>query len=71
MSGHGGHKHRSVMRHHKQSRRTQKARESIAKVRGIFEAKGQAWDPKNNPAQFAALTHDARRFVNKGTYANF
>ena len=71
MSGHGGHKHRTVAAHHRATQKEKKARASIAKARGIFEAKGQAWDPKNNPAQLAALTHDGRRLVLRSEYKKF
>ena len=71
MSGHGGHKHRSMAKHHKRQQKLAKAKASIAKGRGIFEAKGQAWDPKNNPAQLAVLTHDARRLVLQSEYKQF
>ncbi|MHC5012057.1 MAG: hypothetical protein ACYTG6_14110 [Planctomycetota bacterium] len=69
MSGHGGHKHRKAQAHNKRARRLAKARADIARVKGIFEAKGQTWDPKNNPAQMAAMNHDARRLVSRSQFA--
>ncbi len=63
MSGSGGHKHRRSKLDRKQSQRRMKAKANIARAQGLFEAKGQTWDPKNNSAQLAALNHDARRFV--------
>ena len=68
MSGQGGHKHRRSDLDRKRSRLKQKAKASIARAKGLFEAKGQAWDPKNNPAQMAALNHDARRLVERSEY---
>lgn len=65
MSGKGGHKHRRVEIARKQSRERQKAKASIARARGLFEAKGQTWDPENNPAQMAALNHPARQLLGK------
>ena len=65
MSGKGGYKHRRTRVERQASRKKKKARASIAKARAIFEAKGQAWDPKNNPTQLAALNHDGRRHVQR------
>jgi len=65
MSGKGGFKHRLLQTRLRQSQKKIKAKANIEKVRGIFEAKGQAWDPMNNPQQLAALNHDARRAVQK------
>lgn len=69
MSGSGGFKHRLRQLRNRQGQRKKKAKASIAKARGLFESKGQAWDPLNNPAQMAALNHDARRLVQKTDYA--
>lgn len=66
MSGHGGHKHRMTKLDRKRSQTKGKVRANIARARGLFEAKGQAWDPKSNPAQLAALNHAARRHVLAG-----
>jgi hypothetical protein len=63
MSGHGGTKHRTRYLKQKRNQRKGKARADIARARGLFESKGQAWDPLNNPQQMAALNHDARRQV--------
>ena len=71
MTGKGGHKHRRTIQERKKSQRMKKVRENIARARGLFEAKGQAWDPKNNPPQLAALNHNARRHVLKTEGANF
>ena len=65
MTGKGGHKHRITKLDRKHAQRAKKARANIARARGLFEAKGQAWDPTNNPAQLAALNHDARRLVGR------
>jgi hypothetical protein len=69
MSGHGGTKHRQRLLAQKRNQRKGKARVDIARVRGLFESKGQAWDPFNNPQQMAALNHDARRQVQAATRA--
>jgi len=71
MSGRGGFKHRQIKLNRKRTQKKKKAKANIAQVRGIFEAKGQIWDPKNNPAQMAALNHDARRNVNQPESANY
>ena len=68
MSGSGGFKYRLRRLRNKQGQKKKKAKESIAKARGLFESKGQAWDPLNNPAQLAALNHDARRLIQKSDY---
>jgi hypothetical protein len=68
MSGQGGYKHRARALGNKRSQRIKQAKENIRRVRNQFEAKGQAWDPENNPAQMAALTHEARRLVQRGSY---
>lgn len=68
MSGKGGFKHRLRQARLRQSQRKIKANVNIEKVRGIFAAKGQSWDPENNPQQLAALNHDARRQVQKTDY---
>jgi hypothetical protein len=71
MSGQGGHKHRVRALRGKRERHRQKAKANIASVRGIFESKGQAWDPQSNPAQMAALSHDARRWIASSATAGF
>jgi len=68
MAGNGGHKHRTVKLHRKRMRARQKAKANIARVRKQFEDRGQAWDPKNNTAQMAALTHEGRRQLALTTY---
>lgn len=68
MSGKGGYKHRLRLARLRQGQKKMKAKANIEKVRGIFEGKGQAWDPENNPQQLAALNHDARRLVQKSEY---
>jgi len=68
MAGSGGFKHRKRRLDRQQTRRTQKARASIARVRNEFESKGQAWEPESNPAQMSKLNHDARRFVGRTKY---
>ena len=70
MSGRGGFKHRLRRLRNKQTQTKKKAKASIAKARGLFESKGQAWDPENNPAQMATLNHAGRRFIQKSEYAN-
>ncbi len=70
MSGSGGYKHRKRRVDRQQTRRIQKAKASIARVRNEFESKGQAWDPENNPAQMSKLNHDGRRFVARNKYSN-
>lgn len=69
MSGRGGHKHRVRSLGNKHRQRLKRAKAIIQRVRNQFESKGQSWDPLNNPAQMAALTHDARRLVQRTTYA--
>jgi hypothetical protein len=70
MSGNGGFKHRKCNVDRLRARRVQKAKANIARVRNQFESKGQAWEPESNPAQMSALSHDARRHVNRSKYAN-
>ncbi len=65
MSGSGGQKHRLIEQRQKRNQRRKKAIASIRRARGLFEAKGQAWDPLNNPQQMAALNHQGRRHVNR------
>jgi hypothetical protein len=69
MAGRGGFKHRKRKVDRLRTRREQKARANIARVRNQFESKGQAWEPEANPAQMSALNHDARRHVARSTYA--
>jgi hypothetical protein len=63
MSGKGGSKHRQMGLHHKRMQEKAKGQASVARAKGIFEAKGQAWDPENNPQQMGALNHAGRRLV--------
>lgn len=65
MSGSGGYKHRVVRKNRKRSRAIQKGRANLARILNQFEQKGQAWDPASNPAQLAALSHEARRLLDK------
>jgi hypothetical protein len=60
MSGSGGYKHRKHRRLAKLGQARKKARANLARVKNQFEQKGQAWDPTNNQAQLAALSHTAR-----------
>lgn len=68
MAGSGGYKHRLVAARHRKQRRRLKAQASIARARAAAEAKGQTWDPANNPQQQASLTHEARRVVTSSVY---
>jgi hypothetical protein len=68
MSGSGGYKHRASALAQKKGQHRKKARANVARVRKSFEAKGQTWDPKNNPAQLAALNHEARRLLGRSAY---
>ena len=68
MAGSGGFKHRKRVVDRQRTRREQKAKANLARVRNQFESKGQAWDPENNPAQMSALNHDARRAVARTKY---
>jgi len=70
MAGSGGFKHRLVGSIHRRHRRHAKAAESIQRARGLFESKGQTWDPENNPQQMAALNHEARRVLARSAYQN-
>jgi hypothetical protein len=70
MSGHGGWKHRHLKLRLKRHQRRMKAQASIAQARGLFEAKGQTWEPLANPAQMAAMNHDGRRRVAHSEYRN-
>lgn len=65
MSGKGGSKHRMMGMHQKNTQEKAKGQESVARAKGIFEAKGQAWDPLNNPQQMGALNHAGRRLVSR------
>jgi hypothetical protein len=69
MSGSGGYKHRLRALRNRQNQRKKKAKANIAKARGLFESKGQTWDPENNTAQLAALNHAGRRLIQKSEYA--
>lgn len=69
MAGKGGFKHRKRRVDRQKTRRVQKAKANVARVRNQFETKGQAWDPDSNPAQMSALNHDGRRLVARTKYA--
>jgi len=68
MAGQGGYKHRKRKSDRLGTRRVQKAKANIARVRNQFESKGQTWEPDANPAQMSALNHDARRQVARSRY---
>lgn len=68
MAGKGGYKHRKRRLDRKRTQRKLKAKANIARVRTQFEKQGQAWEPTDNPAQMAALNHDARRLLAKHEY---
>ena len=68
MAGKGGYKHRARALHNKRTQRRKAAKENIRRVRNQFESNGQTWEPLENPAQMAALTHDARRMVSRSKY---
>jgi hypothetical protein len=70
MAGSGGFKHRLTGVVHRKHRRHVKAAESVRRAQGLFESKGQTWDPKNNPQQMAALNHEARRLMARSDYFN-
>lgn len=61
MSGNGGFKHRNRRLKRKRSRATNLGRENVARVRKMFEDKGQTWDPTKNSVQAQALNHHGRR----------
>lgn len=63
MSGSGGYKHRVKRLHQKRRRSARQAQQNVAKVRALFEGKGQTWDPAHNPAQAQALNHRGRRLA--------
>ncbi len=63
MSGSGGFKHRQRRLKQKLRRSARLSKENVAKVRSLFEGKGQTWDPANNPAQAQALNHGGRRLA--------
>jgi hypothetical protein len=69
MGSQGGYKHRKRKSDRKRTQRELKARESIRRIQHKYEAKGQTWEPANNPGQMAELTHDARRIVARTDYA--
>ncbi len=69
MAGRGGYKHRARSLMNKQTQRKLRAKENLRRVRNQFETKGQPWEPTKNPAQMAALTHDARRLVGRSEYS--
>ena len=61
MSGNGGYKHRKHRLERKRSRSKKLGSENVARVRKMFEDKGQTWDPAKNSAQAQALNHYGRR----------
>ena len=69
MGSQGGYKHRKRRSDRKRTQRELKARENLRRVQNKFESKGQTWDPKNNSAQMAELTHAARRVINESEFA--
>ena len=69
MAGQGGYKHRKRRADRKRTQSILKARENIRRVRNKYEVKGQAWEPQDNPAQMAELTHAARRLVGRTDYS--
>ncbi len=71
MAGNGGYKHRKRKLDRQKTARALAAKQNIVRVRNQFESKGQAWDPENNAAQAAALTHAGRRAVARTKYDLF
>ena len=69
MAGHGGFKHRKRRQDRRRTQNLIKARENIQRMQNKYEAKGQTWEPQDNPAQMAELTHAARRLVARSKYA--
>ncbi|MCC7140418.1 MAG: hypothetical protein IT460_18520 [Planctomycetes bacterium] len=61
MSGNGGHKHRNKRLQRRRAQARRLGKENVARVRTMFEAKGQAWDPAKNSVQAQALNHAGRR----------
>jgi hypothetical protein len=61
MSGNGGHKHRENRLQQKRTQKKKAGRANVARVRKMFEAKGQTWDPAKNSVQAQALNHQGRR----------
>ena len=61
MSGHGGFKHRQVKIKRKRSRARKLGAANVARVRKMFEDKGQTFDPVKNSVQAQALNHHGRR----------
>ena len=69
MGSQGGFKHRKRRLDRKRTQRELKGRENLRRVQNKYESKGQTWEPKDNPAQMAELTHDARRLVARTDYS--
>lgn len=61
MSGSGGQKHRKKRLQQKRSQARRAGAENVARVRNLFERKGQTWDPAKNSIQAQALNHAGRR----------
>lgn len=61
MSGSGGHKHRKNRLDQKKSQKRRAGAANVARVRKMFEDKGQTWDPAKNSVQAQALNHPGRR----------
>jgi hypothetical protein len=61
MSGNGGFRHRERRRQRKRTRARKLGHANIARVRKMFEEKGQTWDPTKNSVQAQALNHHGRR----------
>ena len=61
MSGSGGFKHRERRRSRKEAQHRKAGAANVARVRKMFEEKGQTWDPAKNSVQAQALNHHGRR----------
>lgn len=61
MSGHGGFKHRQVKIKRKRARARKLGQANVARVRKMFEDKGQTFDPVKNSVHAQALNHHGRR----------
>jgi|GEM_PF-3306966 len=61
MSGSGGKKHRTIRLKQKKTQKRRAGAANLARVRKMFEDKGQTWDPAKNSVQAQALNHDGRR----------
>ena len=61
MSGHGGFKHRQIKLRRKRTRASKLGADNVARVRKMFEDKGQTFDPVKNSVHAQALNHHGRR----------